>query len=472
MHNLAGGTITSTTAAPTSTIGTPFTNSGTLTVNAGTFRFGAGATQDAGTATVAAGATLGTLGTTLTLGGGALTGAGTVAATVDNTGGTIRPGSSPGVLTFGGDLTLGPGGTVEVEVAGAAPGTGHDRVAVDGTATLDGTLALATPGPFEPPAGSTYDVLTAGTVTGTFATLAGATFGFRHYEPQYAADKVSLLVVQDPLPPPPENTVAPSIAATATLGDALTCAPGQWTGSPTFAYEWLRNGAPIGGATGTGYAVKDADVANAVSCRVTGTNPGGSSTAVSNAVTPTGAAASADPDADPGRHGDARPHGDAHTGAGRDLRRRAEVRHGEDQGPGLRPLRRARGGRGDPGRRGHRHHRGPRRPHLRRPRRRHPDRHLLRRPLRGPPGHGAGRDHRAPAGRPDMHGGQGVRGGKKRGASAGCGATARATSAPAANTAPRPCRAPCGSPRTAATGRSSASAGARCGCRTSSASAS
>ena len=72
-------------------------------------------------------------------------------------------------------------------------------------------------------------------------------------------------------------------------GNTLTCNAGSWTGSPTFAFQWLRDGVAITGASGQTYTLTAADVGRQISCRVTGANSGGSDQAPSNAVTPSAA---------------------------------------------------------------------------------------------------------------------------------------------------------------------------------------
>jgi hypothetical protein len=84
--------------------------------------------------------------------------------------------------------------------------------------------------------------------------------------------------------PAPVNSVAPSISGTAAVGQTLTCDPGTWSGSPTFAYEWRRDGTPITGATGATYNVAAADAGHSLVCHVTGTNSAGSTTADSTGV--------------------------------------------------------------------------------------------------------------------------------------------------------------------------------------------
>jgi hypothetical protein len=72
---------------------------------------------------------------------------------------------------------------------------------------------------------------------------------------------------------PPVNTAPPMVSGTPAVGDALTCSPGSWTGTPppTFTYRWLRDGAPIAGASESGYTAQGVDEGHSVSCEVIAT---------------------------------------------------------------------------------------------------------------------------------------------------------------------------------------------------------
>ena len=85
----------------------------------------------------------------------------------------------------------------------------------------------------------------------------------------------------------PENTVAPAVTGTAQEGQTLTCSTGTWSGSPTYTYQWKRNGSNIGSATNSTYVLVTADVGQSIKCTVTATNFIGSANADSNTVTPT-----------------------------------------------------------------------------------------------------------------------------------------------------------------------------------------
>jgi fibronectin-binding autotransporter adhesin len=72
---------------------------------------------------------------------GTLRGGGTITGSIENSGGVVKPGDSPGTLTLGGSYVQGAGGRLEIEIAGTGAGQ-FDRLALGGTASLGGTLAL------------------------------------------------------------------------------------------------------------------------------------------------------------------------------------------------------------------------------------------------------------------------------------------------------------------------------------------
>jgi surface antigen len=70
----------------------------------------------------------------------------------------------------------------------------------------------------------------------------------------------------------------PTISGRAAIGQALTAATGSWAPGPVgLSYQWLRNGAPISGASAAVYSVTASDVNAALSVRVTGAKSGYSS---------------------------------------------------------------------------------------------------------------------------------------------------------------------------------------------------
>ncbi|MBK8069204.1 MAG: CSLREA domain-containing protein [Rhodanobacteraceae bacterium] len=145
-----------------------------LQVNGGTLRvendsFTASAIDlNAGTVEVIAPGTLET--GILTLNGGVLRGTGLIDGDVNNVGGEVRPGTSPGQLDILGAYTQGPGGTLQIEVGGLVPGSSSDFVFASGTVNLDGTLDVIDVG-YTLTAPQTLDVLMGDIgINGTFAT--------------------------------------------------------------------------------------------------------------------------------------------------------------------------------------------------------------------------------------------------------------------------------------------------------------
>jgi alpha-L-rhamnosidase len=69
--------------------------------------------------------------------------------------------------------------------------------------------------------------------------------------------------------------VAPQVSGAATVGSTLTASPGSWnTTGLGFAFQWLRNGTPIAGATGATYQPVAADVGTVLGVRVTASKAG------------------------------------------------------------------------------------------------------------------------------------------------------------------------------------------------------
>lgn len=93
----------------------------------------------------------------------------------------------------------------------------------------------------------------------------------------------------------PANTVAPAITGTAEIGETVSSSTGTWTGvpTPTFAYQWRRNGSNILSATTASYTIQAEDEGDSIDCRVTATNSQGSASVNSNSITPVAASASA-----------------------------------------------------------------------------------------------------------------------------------------------------------------------------------
>jgi glucose/arabinose dehydrogenase len=91
----------------------------------------------------------------------------------------------------------------------------------------------------------------------------------------------------------PTNTAAPTVSGSAVVGETLTASNGSWSGTApiTYARQWQRctvgsTCADISGATGASYSPQVADQAKTIRVRITASNSGGSSAALSAAVGP------------------------------------------------------------------------------------------------------------------------------------------------------------------------------------------
>jgi hypothetical protein len=134
-------------------------NSGMMLVSSGT-TLGVGSYVQTTGSTIVNGGTIN--GGSLSIYGGALTGTGTINATVTN-GGQVVPGGAgaAGLLTMNGAYTQTATGALDIELGGMSGGM-IDLLAVSGTASLGGTLNVATIGSFTPALGNTFQVLTYG----------------------------------------------------------------------------------------------------------------------------------------------------------------------------------------------------------------------------------------------------------------------------------------------------------------------
>jgi hypothetical protein len=279
IHVLSGGSLIRDTDGGIQTISPVVDNDGSIEVKTGTLAVG-GLTQASGTTQVDASA--GVTGA-VTINGGTLRGAGDLGGPVANAGGTVAPGTSPGILTIDGDYTQSAGATLKADIAGTTVGTGYDRLAVGGTATLDGTLAIVNDPAFDPALSDAFVVLTAaGGRLGQFSALTGATVQGKVYAPHYNANDVTLGTGLAA----PANTGPPTIPASGATGTTISCDPGSWTGSPTFAFSWRSDGTPISGATAQQYTLADADAGHTITCHVVASNGAGSTPADSNALVP------------------------------------------------------------------------------------------------------------------------------------------------------------------------------------------
>jgi hypothetical protein len=114
---------------------------------------------------------LGSGGGTVNCLAGTCSGNGTISGNLANTSGTVAPGNSPGILTVDGDFTQGSAGTLALEIGGLIPGEEHDKLVVNGIATLDGTLDVTLINGFTLAGDMLFDVLDFNSVVNDFSTF-------------------------------------------------------------------------------------------------------------------------------------------------------------------------------------------------------------------------------------------------------------------------------------------------------------
>ena len=219
--------------------GPVFNQSGTLNV-LGTFNNGGAYNTTGGTTTVQSGGQI-ISSTTIALTGGTLRGTGTVTTpTLNNSGGTVRPGSSPGVLTLSGNYVQSVGGTLAIDIAGTAVGTGYSRLVVSGNVSLAGELGVTNT--IQPAGGQQFQVVT-GNVSGTFGSVSLS--GPPSYDIAYNPGDVTLTA---------KAPAAPTLSGTSPASGADDNTPRILGTAPTGSTVALYNndtctGSPV--ATGT-----------------------------------------------------------------------------------------------------------------------------------------------------------------------------------------------------------------------------
>ena len=97
-----------------------------------------------------------------------------------------------------------------------------------------------------------------------------------------------------PAPAAPVSTVSPIVTGSAVVGRTVTAVPGGWDqGGLAYAYQWLRDGVPVPGATSSSFPLGTADVGHRISVQVTATRAGGpAGVAASPSTAPVAKAAS------------------------------------------------------------------------------------------------------------------------------------------------------------------------------------
>ncbi len=85
--------------------------------------------------------------------------------------GDLQPGNSPAEVSFGGDLVLSYSASLDIEIAGYEPGSGHDVIAVASALSLEGELNVTFIDGFIPSPNQTFDILDFAEITGSFSQI-------------------------------------------------------------------------------------------------------------------------------------------------------------------------------------------------------------------------------------------------------------------------------------------------------------
>lgn len=123
-----------------------------------------------------------------------------VLGTLNQYGGTLAPGNSPGTTEVSSDYNLNSG-TLAIEIAGLTAGSEHDEVIISGTLNLGAgsVLYVTLIDGFTVSNGDTFDILDFSSVTGTFGTLNLATLnGGLQWDTSSLYTDGSLTVVPEP----------------------------------------------------------------------------------------------------------------------------------------------------------------------------------------------------------------------------------------------------------------------------------
>jgi hypothetical protein len=105
---------------------------------------------------------------------GICNGSGRVGGNLTNSGGTVAPGQSAGILAVEGNFVQASSGTLVAELNGEAVGTSYDQLSVAGTATLAGTLQIVATSQAEPQVRgeqNEFEIVVASVVNGQFNTV-------------------------------------------------------------------------------------------------------------------------------------------------------------------------------------------------------------------------------------------------------------------------------------------------------------
>ncbi len=159
------------TTGETTVDGPAFLNSGTINLLSGTLTIAFPSfTQTTGSINLDGGI-LKSINNPLEIQGGSIFGSGAILGSIDNTGGVISPGHSPGIINETGSFSQLTRAVLEIQIDGPNAATDYDQLIVSGSAALGGILRVKVEKGFAPELSAQFKILKAASLVGTFTTL-------------------------------------------------------------------------------------------------------------------------------------------------------------------------------------------------------------------------------------------------------------------------------------------------------------
>ncbi len=220
-------------------------------------------TQTAGHTTLSSG-TLETGG--IFIQGGELIGNGAIDGAIVNAG-SVSPGFSAGTLEASASYTQESGGELAIELGDPVSDVEWDSLVVEYDVALAGTLSVTLVEDYEPPLGSSYIIITAGSVDGAFETTNLPTLvNGRCLHNAYTDTEVTLLVLS------PAEIAGHPTSGPVCEGDPVAMTV-MVTGSEPMSYHWQKNGEDIDSAVGATLEIDPVAPDDAGTYEVIVTNP-------------------------------------------------------------------------------------------------------------------------------------------------------------------------------------------------------
>jgi hypothetical protein len=155
---------------------------------AGIVSFSAGTIRLGGSVSAGGGIVIGP--NAVVFGTGVLTGSVVNAGTL-----SLGDDSATGIITIRGDYMQTQSGVLRIAMGGLTAGDEFDQLNVSGRVTLAGTLDVILVNGFTPQVGDAFTILTFGSRTGDFQTYLGLQMAGQHFNPQFDATDLVLVVV-------------------------------------------------------------------------------------------------------------------------------------------------------------------------------------------------------------------------------------------------------------------------------------